>query len=507
MTKSDSTIIGYITKKDVYSEILKFLFHQENKKYRYFLTKLQKIYSKYIQANLSPQQSVIVNLIFNLISICISEEENAEKRKLLTSIAVDSSGFNSTILEVIEYCKDSSFEDVDNIAKTINDIILFVESIQLISDNYNMFENVLNSDILSYSKLVDTIKKSYSLLSNTIINLVKNDNKDTFFSAVDVVKEIDKLKEDSKNIYSIPTNIKIIDEYKLVTSCRLTIFASPTNHGKTTVMTCIAARCMKSLLRSKNSYDLVKKSKPDKKLVICFITLEESDIDIRKRLLSNILEEKRDNIEKLSTIDAEHRIKQHLKHEESENVLLYVKYMPSGSTVTDIESIIQNLSNKGAEPILVVIDYMDKLTSTLINSDIYRLQLTSVSYELRNISVKYNIPIVTATQLNRESITRARLDLDLISESYGKTWEADSVVVFRQKTEEDVFYLELSIPKSRHTNRLVNPVMLQIDYSKNDIVDNVVKANFSNVSGMSNNSTKSTPLNKASELYVYDLDI
>jgi replicative DNA helicase len=509
MKKGDSIIVDYITKRSVYNEVLKFIFHSRNVQYKYLYKSLSYIYGRYVSYNLTPHQNTIINIIACMLNMLLDDRiaENTNRNNLLLNIAVSNVGTNTAILSQIEEgYKDVNFEDIDRIASNVNDIVKFVELVDLVSDNYAVLDEITSKDVIASETVAESLKKVLTLISNTLTKYSKSSKTESMMTVSNIKDEVLRLKEDLNNKYFLRTDIELFNEYGLLHSDRLTLFASPTNHGKTTVLSGILANAAYNILRDEKLYKHLSAVKKSRDLVLCFISLEESDYDIRKRILSNILRVPKNQIDMLDELEIENRSRSLIKHEHYNNIKIYVKYLPAGATVADVELLIQQLQQKEMAPVLVAVDYMDKLSSTLISSDIYRLQLTSVSYELRNIALKYNLSMITATQLNRESITRAKLDIDLISESYGKSWEADSVVVFRQRIEDDQPYLEISIPKSRHTNRLVNPVLLPIDYSLNVVGNtNVVQFNSYLTQDKDINSRQRlyAPVNKT----VYDIDI
>lgn len=505
--KIDLNMVNYLTKKNVYNEILKFIFHPSNKRHRQLLDQLYVLYSTVNTENLTIHQVSIVTIITSLLATLQDDEviQSNERNTVLLNILHANDSSNNIVLEAIETINRQVYE-IEEIRKNVENIIDFINMVKTVNDSYKELDNIVNKDVISKKDIIGKLKNVYSKVSNIIIKHDKA-TEEAMFDISNIVSEIDKLKEDRNNIYSIPTNIPILDDYSLVTSGRLTLFASPTNHGKTTVMSSLLADCTTSICKNHNIYKNISKIKQSKELTLCFISLEESDVDIKTRIVANMLDVNKKDVPTLEPLSIELKSKQFLKHSNSTNVKVYVKYFPAGTTTTEIDLLMQQLQEREQAPCLLVVDYMDKLSSSLINTDIYRLQLTSVSFELRNIATKYNIPVITATQLNRESITRARLDVDLLSESYGKSWEADSVVVFRQKQENNEFFIEVSIPKSRHTSRLVDPILIPINYSKNKI-NTSGTIDTSNMTQTNNfTKTEETEKNKIENLtqYLYDI--
>ena len=103
---------------------------------------------------------------------------------------------------------------------------------------------------------------------------------------------------------------------------------------------------------------------------------------------------------------------------------LTVKRFPSSTvTATDISTYMKRLENiKGFVPDVLVIDYADIMRSSNKYND-RRFELDMIYQELRNIGVEFNIPVITATQLNRSALSKLEsggiLTEEFIAESYG----------------------------------------------------------------------------------------
>lgn len=103
---------------------------------------------------------------------------------------------------------------------------------------------------------------------------------------------------------------------------------------------------------------------------------------------------------------------------------LRVKRFPA-STVTagEISACIKRLENReGYIPDMIIIDYADIMrSSNRYNEKRYELDL--IYQEIRNLAIEFNVPVVTATQLNRAALEKLEagkiLTEEMIAESYG----------------------------------------------------------------------------------------
>jgi replicative DNA helicase len=110
-----------------------------------------------------------------------------------------------------------------------------------------------------------------------------------------------------------------------------------------------------------------------------------------------------------------------------------VKRYPSSScTATDIGTYLKRVENaKGFKADALIVDYADIMRSSAKYND-RRFELDTIYQELRNIGIEFDIPVITATQLNREGLKELSnggiLTEEYIAESYGIARHVDCAV-------------------------------------------------------------------------------
>ena len=328
---------------------------------------------------------------------------------------------------------------------------------------------------------------------NDVLNIFKQVNTRITEILIDnKTRDTTEIHFDLNNINSIVTGhfenekkrltfntLPFLDQYNLIQTGRLILFGAPTNHGKTTMLSSIATSAYTNCgVMSDTIRDLLQIPQ-EYKLGIVFLTLEESKHDIQKRVLSNLLEIPLDTISDIREdvlLDA-------LKNKMSfiKDIILCIKYLPAMvSNLSDVYLYLEKLkTHHKIWPIMVIIDYLDKIQTTIDTTDEYRIKLLAATTELRNIAIMYNIPVITATQLNRESLkgkSTASLSLDKIAEAYSKTWEADAVILFKllNKTDNDTNYLAVTVPKSRMSARVSEPIIIDAKLNMSKIIGQIV---------------------------------
>ena len=120
------------------------------------------------------------------------------------------------------------------------------------------------------------------------------------------------------------------------------------------------------------------------------------------------------------------------------NSSLQVEYFPAHSiSPATIASLIKKYNKDPERKVVkaVYVDYLDLLKSDNPREH-YRLELGEITSSLKTISGSLEIPIITATQLNREAYKRGKngeLGSDMLSESIQKLFIADfSVIMHRE---------------------------------------------------------------------------
>ena len=120
---------------------------------------------------------------------------------------------------------------------------------------------------------------------------------------------------------------------------------------------------------------------------------------------------------------------------------LIVKEFPSSvGTVADIEAHMSSLRNRGIIPAVVCVDYAE-IIQPANEKEQYRLQLKQIYERLRGVAMKWNVPIWTAHQTNKQALDKIKLSMKDTGESFWVMKIAD-VVVALTKMQQEVDMLE-----------------------------------------------------------------
>lgn len=201
----------------------------------------------------------------------------------------------------------------------------------------------------------------------------------------------------------------------------LNIILAGTGAGKSLFMCHVAAS---TLLQGKN---------------VLYITMEMAEERIAERIDANLMNL---SMAELKVIDKgvfDNRVQ---KIASKTHGKLIIKEYPTASAHSGhFRALIEELKAKrDFLPELIIIDYLNICSSARlkmgasVNSYLY---IKSIAEELRGLAVEYNVPILSATQTNRDGFNNSDVDLTNTSESFGLPATADLMFALIRSEELD----------------------------------------------------------------------
>lgn len=188
----------------------------------------------------------------------------------------------------------------------------------------------------------------------------------------------------------------------------LSVFLAGVNVGKTQLM----CHCAGNNLR--DGYNVL------------YITLEMSEEEISKRIDANLLDIPMDDIDAIPKDIFKKKIDR--MREKTKGKLMVREYPTSQASTAHFRHLLNELRlKKTFKPDIVYVDYINICASSRIR----RGQANSYEYvkaiaeELRGLAVEFELPIVSATQLNRSGFGSSDIDLTDTAESFGLPATAD----------------------------------------------------------------------------------
>ena len=189
----------------------------------------------------------------------------------------------------------------------------------------------------------------------------------------------------------------------------LNIALAGTGVGKSLFMCSFASSC---LLQGKN---------------VLYITLEMAEERIAERIDANLLNVNIQDIVDVPRPIFENKVTSIQKKTQGE---LYIKEYPTASAHSGhFDALIKELQlKKDFHPDIIFIDYLNICSSSRYragsNVNSYTV-VKAIAEELRGLAVKYNVPIVSATQTTRSGFGSSDVSLTDTSESFGLPATAD----------------------------------------------------------------------------------
>jgi len=318
--------------------------------------------------------------------------------------------------------------------------------------------NVLSEGITLWSDIKDGKK-----VKTTLGSIAEQMNKASSLSfdtkvgsdyVEDVEERIDYLTTKEKRV---PTHLSMMDKilaggFPVKT---LNCFLAPTNVGKSLVMCAIASEMLKRGTK------------------VLYVTLEMSVFEIQKRIDANLSNK---GMARLLE-DEPHQIRESL-HTAIGNCKgqLVVEEYPTASVDTGVvKTLLEDLRHKkNFVPDIVFLDYLNLFNSSRVSSSsgMYYV-VKSITEELRGIAVQYELPIVTATQSNRDGFNSSDLDLTNTSESIGLSAGVDwQCGIIRNDQLDDLGQVQFKQLKNRYFNKSeMTRFVLNIDVDKMKLVD------------------------------------
>lgn len=362
--------------------------------------------------------------------------------------------FSDSLLEKIEStvgeCKDMDFNP------SADEEWLFDETKQFANDRA-VFK-VLQEGAHELNK--DEKKRDYGRIYNKMQSAISIDwDEDLGYEYSDLVEfdsRYDRLQDVSKRI---PTGIKKIDEAIgggiLGATKFLGVYAGSAGLGKT-------------LILGNTTVNAVKDGKN-----VLYISFEISQDELGKRVDAAFTGLKVNELTSMKK-EVKRRIKEEYSKSEKPGRLIIKEYPPSAVNANEVEAYVQQLKLKrDFSPDIIVLDYLGimKPIQTMVANSYEKGKF--VSEELRALSSKLNVPILSATQYNRSGYNKETVGLEAMADSMAIAHTADLVISLTQTDEDkENSHVRFEVTKSRLSAKGMKGIM-NVDYETLSIRNDV----------------------------------
>jgi len=163
-------------------------------------------------------------------------------------------------------------------------------------------------------------------------------------------------------------------------------------------------------------------------LNVLYITMEMAEERIAERIDANLLDTRIDQIKNLSESTFTTKLNEISK--KTHGKLIIKEYPTASAHAGHFRALLNELSlKKNFKPDIIFIDYLNICASSRIKGlsggvNTYSL-VKAIAEELRGLAVENNVPIWTATQVNRQGASSSDMELTDTSESFGLPATAD----------------------------------------------------------------------------------
>jgi replicative DNA helicase len=210
-------------------------------------------------------------------------------------------------------------------------------------------------------------------------------------------------------------------------------------------------------------------------LNVLYITLEMAEERIAERIDANLLDipvQDLRNMPKTTYAKKIEELKQHC------NGRLIIKEYPTGeANANHFRILLQELAaKKKFKPDVIFVDYLNICGSARIkntaNTNSYHY-IKSIAEELRALAVQFDVPLFSATQVNRSGFSSTDIGLEDTSESFGLPATADFFAALIRTDElDDAKQLMVKQLKNRYNSTAVNrKFVIGVEFSKMKLFD------------------------------------
>lgn len=414
-------------------------------------------------------------------------------KKTLYCILVE--GFESSNEYIMQYCKDDvdcseiasdviddipnrkiSHEESKYLVKKINDTLEFGYVITVKDVMKQILNHIDDGDFKSYRSVQDDLYD----IATAIINIKRNTSSlgsdQTFslygeqFEAV-IDDAMQKLKDRNRIFLTGIRRLNTILSPGYMSKRLYTYLAFP-GKGKSTVLL-KAARDIRRYNKG------IKTKDPDKRPAVLLLTLENDIAETVERLYNMTVDS--DDIRNYSAKQIKKKLKKEgrLELTEDDNIDIIIKeYKNREIDTNDIYSIINDLADEGIEVITLIVDYMKRIRPAERASD-EKNELKNISNELKEIGKFFDIPVITAQQLNRSGATVVDSALqakkDDVTRLVGRdaiagAWEilenSDVTIIINPEVKADTneLYMIFKLLKRRYRSTEENDHLRRLDY-------------------------------------------
>lgn len=390
-------------------------------------------------------------IILKTIEARISEKINSEDMYINYILDDnDCDEYKSDILKNVVTNKKISYDESKVLIKMVEDRLRYGYALTY----KNIIGDYINSIDPDDMKSFKAIDEELYYIANSFIGIhrktktLDGNNKfsldDDVFIPV-VTDSVNRLK-DRNRIYT--TGIRMLNAILSpgYLSKRLYMYLAFPGGGKSQIL-------LKSALDIRK-YNKIETKDPDKRPIVLFITLENTIEETVERLFNMTCTN--DDIRNYTPKQVVEMLKKdgNLGLNSKNNIDIVIQeYGNREIDTNDLHSIIQDLSDEGMETVALVLDYVKRIRPAEKGAT-EKEELKNITNELKDLAKAWDIPVITAQQLNRTSATIVDTAMQSSKADLAKLIGRDGVAGAWEIQENSDFVCILNQERKRDTGEL-----------------------------------------------------
>ena len=464
---------------DIYllNSIIAFIYKDSVLRTRKRLSNINKLFKSldHTPFENKPEQNARVWIIEKTLK-CRLDDRMEEPSIIKATLIEDSEceGLKRTLIDKIDDLK-IGYEESKKLIEKIDDMIQFGYVVTIKELAFEILSYIDDDDYKTFKEINDILYQ----FGVAIVNIRRNNDslnndetftlKDELFESV-VTDAVQKLRDKMKILRTGITRLNTFLAPGYLAK-RLYMYLAFPGGGKSQIL-------LKSALDIKR-YNKVQPKNPENNPAVLYITMENSIEETIERIFNMTVSS--EDIRNYTPKQVIKKLREGgaLRLTDEDNINIIIKYYPNKSIDTsDLYRIISDLEDDGDEVIALILDYVKRIRPTDKAKD-EKEELKNITNELKNLATYYDIPVITAQQLNRTSASVVDAAIQNKKEDVAKligrdgvasAWEiienSDFVCILNQeiKTDTNQLYMTFKLLKRRYRSTDEDESLRRLDY-------------------------------------------
>lgn len=359
-------------------------------------------------------ENLFLELKFDLI-LFVSElivKKNITSNKLIEG-AIETkfvTEYLEELDEVLDICHEltnpDNFKDsdVNYIIEYVNEKLMYIAIYEEKSNLEHLIHKLNVNDVDNFGEFGENFKNLLQKITKDIGNSSnrKSGGQDYISGTEGQLSSIRKTIKDLNNKTAvIKTGIKFLNlqlEGSGFKAGNVYLFAAVSGGGKSLLLLTVIRWF---ILHNKNIITRNERLKP----IAVYISLENSVAETNFRLFEMFIPEELREGKEYNDFTPEEINQLYIEHGWNNEDQPYAIYYRKNKSLNanDIENILDDLEEKGYEAKIVIVDYIKRMKPIDPTNDL-RIDLGEIVNDLMTLSKSRDVPVVTATQLNRQAV-------------------------------------------------------------------------------------------------------